>query len=117
MNLRFVAVIAYAPPTNPSVATLMRTVGEKTERSALKQAPRVEPVVNTSSTRTMCLGPDPFRNFAAASSLTANAPATFRAFPSMSSFVCVLVLRLRMRMSVRMGTSISRASAEAITSA
>ena len=33
----------YAPPTNPRVATLIRTLGGKTERRALKQAIKVEP--------------------------------------------------------------------------
>ena len=38
---------AYAPPTNPKVATLMRTEGGKTVRKAVKQAKRVLPEVNT----------------------------------------------------------------------
>jgi len=42
--------MVYPPPTNPKVATLMRTEGGKTERRAVKQAIKVEPVVNTSST-------------------------------------------------------------------
>ena len=37
----------YAPPTNPKVATLMRTEGGKTARKAVKQAKRVLPEVNT----------------------------------------------------------------------
>ena len=36
-----------APPTNPSVATQILPSGGKTERSATKQAPRVEPIANT----------------------------------------------------------------------
>lgn len=36
----------YAPPTNPSVATLIRTVGGNTDRKVQKQARRVDPVVN-----------------------------------------------------------------------
>ena len=36
----------YAPPTNPSVATLIRTVGGNTDRKEQKQARRVDPVVN-----------------------------------------------------------------------
>lgn len=45
---------AYAPPTNPSVAMLMRTEGGKTVRRAVKHAKAVDPVVNTSSTSRMC---------------------------------------------------------------
>ena len=33
--------------TNPSVATLMRTLGGKTERKAVKQANKVDSIVNT----------------------------------------------------------------------
>ena len=33
--------------TNPSVATLIRTEGGKTVRRAVKQANKVDPVVNT----------------------------------------------------------------------
>ena len=46
---------AYVPPTNASVATLMRTSGGKASRRATKHACKVEPVVNTSSTSTICL--------------------------------------------------------------
>lgn len=35
-----------SPPTNASVAMLMRTEGGKTVRKATKQAIKVEPVVN-----------------------------------------------------------------------
>ena len=38
---------AYTPPTNASVATLMRTETGRTARKARKQLWRVEPVVNT----------------------------------------------------------------------
>jgi hypothetical protein len=33
--------------TNPSVATLMRTLGGKTVRNAVKQANKVDSIVNT----------------------------------------------------------------------
>ncbi len=49
--------LVYLPPTNPSVATLILTSGGKTERRAVKQAIKVEPVVNTSSTMIRCLIP------------------------------------------------------------
>ena len=39
----FPCVFIFQYPTNPSVATLMRTSGGKTERRALKQAIKVEP--------------------------------------------------------------------------
>ena len=41
--------LVYPPPTNPSVATLILTLGGKTDRNATKHACKVEPVVNTSS--------------------------------------------------------------------
>ncbi len=43
----FPCVFIFQYPTNPSVATLMRTSGGKTVRNATKQAYKVEPVVNT----------------------------------------------------------------------
>ncbi len=49
--------LVYLPPTNPSVATLILTSGGKTVRRAVKQAIKVEPVVNTSSTMIRCLIP------------------------------------------------------------
>ena len=40
------ALCPYPPPTNASVATLILTPGGKTVRKAVKQAIKVEPVVN-----------------------------------------------------------------------
>ena len=48
---------AYVPPTTPSVATLILTLGGKTDRRATKQACKVLPVVNTSSIRSRCFMP------------------------------------------------------------
>ena len=80
---------SYAPPTNASVATLMRTEGGKTVRKASKQANKVDPVVNTSSITNIC------RTFSSGLkfSETWKAPETFRAFPFMSILVCVDVRR------------------------
>lgn len=46
-DAKMVQVLAYASPTNPRVATLMRTDGGKTVRKAVKQAIKVLPGANT----------------------------------------------------------------------
>ena len=77
--------IRYTSPTKPSVATLIRTEGGKTDRRALKQAKRVLPVVKTSSTKRMCLGLGSGAQMHLGE--TSNAPATFDFFASISSRV------------------------------
>ena len=72
---------AYAPPTNPRVATLILTPGGKTARSARKQANKVEPVVKTSSISIMC------RNCPTYLHDALNASWTFRTFSSVFSLV------------------------------
>ena len=70
--------------TNPSVATLIRTEGGKTDLKATKQANKVDPVVKTSSTRSMWRkGVGSAGGFAG----MANAPETFALFSAMLSLV------------------------------
>lgn len=109
---------AYTPPTNPSVAMLMRTEGGKTVRRVVKQAIKVDPVVNTSSTSRMCRIPVSSGGVEVRSLLCSlKAFFTLSDFSSMLSRVWLLVLRERISMSLLTGAPSRAAMPSAITCA